>query len=96
MALMQILMKGPAERSTFFKVRETIQVNIVGVLYPCSEKKLAVLAFYTVFSFSFFLSQKDVFPSQYGAKFNAALKKLMWLFLSRLENALPKPSMEEV
>ncbi|XP_017549445.1 zinc finger protein 99-like [Pygocentrus nattereri] len=39
---------------------------------------------------------KNVFPLQYGAKFNMALKKLMWLFLSRLENALPQPTLEEI
>ncbi|KAB5542233.1 hypothetical protein PHYPO_G00089160 [Pangasianodon hypophthalmus] len=55
-ALVQILMKDPAERSIFFK---------------------------------------DVYPLQYGVKFNTALQKLMWLFLSRLENALPQPTMEE-
>ncbi|XP_053506573.1 zinc finger protein 845-like isoform X1 [Ictalurus furcatus] len=55
-ALVQILMKDPAERSIFFK---------------------------------------DVYPSQYGVKFNTALQKLMWLFLSRLENAIPQPTMEE-
>ncbi|XP_060759107.1 zinc finger protein 252-like isoform X3 [Neoarius graeffei] len=55
-ALVQILMKDPAERSIFFK---------------------------------------DVYPLEYGAKFNMALQKLMWLFLSRLENALPQPTMEE-
>ncbi|XP_036433316.1 zinc finger protein 845-like isoform X2 [Colossoma macropomum] len=56
-ALVQILIKDPAERSMFFK---------------------------------------DVFPSQYGAKFSTALKKLMWLFLSRLEDALPQPTLEEI
>ncbi|MCJ8743290.1 hypothetical protein PDJAM_G00092310 [Pangasius djambal] len=55
-ALVQILMKDPAERSIFFK---------------------------------------DVYPLQYGVKFNTALQKLMWLFLSRLENAFPQPTMEE-
>ncbi|XP_072529326.1 uncharacterized protein [Salminus brasiliensis] len=38
---------------------------------------------------------KDVFPLQYGVKFSAALKKLMWMFLCRLEKALPQPTMEE-
>ncbi|XP_027007584.2 zinc finger protein 160-like isoform X1 [Tachysurus fulvidraco] len=56
-ALVQFLMKDPAERSIFFK---------------------------------------DVYPTQYGVKFNTALQKLMWLFLSRLENALPQPTLEEV
>ncbi|XP_026859656.2 uncharacterized protein LOC113573536 isoform X2 [Electrophorus electricus] len=55
-ALVQILMKDPAEKSIFFK---------------------------------------DVFPLQYGVKFSNALKKLMWLFLSRLENVVPQPTFEE-
>ncbi|KAG7320316.1 hypothetical protein KOW79_016169 [Hemibagrus wyckioides] len=55
-ALVQILMKDPAERSVFFK---------------------------------------DVYPLQYGVKFSMALQKLMWLFLSRLVNALPQPTLEE-
>ncbi|XP_076860969.1 uncharacterized protein LOC143514074 [Brachyhypopomus gauderio] len=55
-ALVQTLMKDPAEKSIFFK---------------------------------------DVFPLQYGIKFNNALKKLMWQFLSGLENAVPPPTLEE-
>ncbi|KAM9468322.1 uncharacterized protein Hap1MRO34_014975 [Clarias gariepinus] len=55
-ALVQILMKDPAERTFFFK---------------------------------------NVYPLQYGVKFNTALQKLMWLFLSRLENAIPQPTIEE-
>ncbi|XP_046728789.1 zinc finger protein 14-like isoform X1 [Silurus meridionalis] len=38
---------------------------------------------------------KDVYPSQYGEKFNTALQKLMRWFLSRLENAFPQPTIEE-
>ncbi|KAK3518173.1 hypothetical protein QTP70_033268, partial [Hemibagrus guttatus] len=38
---------------------------------------------------------KDVYPLQYGVKFSTALQKMMWLFLSRLESALPQPTLEE-
>lgn len=44
----------------------------------------------------YFLFFKDVYPLQYGVKFSAALQKLMWLLLSRLQNALPQPTIEEV
>ncbi|KAM4614835.1 uncharacterized protein ACJ7VT_010072 isoform 3-T3 [Polymixia lowei] len=39
---------------------------------------------------------KDVFPVQYGARFDTTLQILVWEFLSRLEEFLPVPSFSEV
>ncbi|KAM4615644.1 TERF1-interacting nuclear factor 2-like [Polymixia lowei] len=38
---------------------------------------------------------KDVFPVQYGARFDTTLQILVWEFLSRLEEFLPVPSFSE-
>lgn len=41
------------------------------------------------------LSQ-EVFPVVYGPKYDLALERLIWTFVSRLEEVLPVPSIYEV
>ncbi|XP_028810071.1 zinc finger protein 160-like isoform X2 [Denticeps clupeoides] len=37
---------------------------------------------------------QEVFPVEYGAKFDSALQKLIWTFVTRLEEVLPVPTLE--
>ncbi|XP_030632419.1 zinc finger protein 546-like [Chanos chanos] len=39
---------------------------------------------------------QEVFPVEYGQKFDVALQKLMWVFLSKLEEALPMPNIAQI
>lgn len=39
---------------------------------------------------------QEVFPVEYGARFDTALKELMWELLSGLEKLLPVPDFQKV
>uniref|UniRef100_A0AAY4F017 C2H2-type domain-containing protein n=1 Tax=Denticeps clupeoides TaxID=299321 RepID=A0AAY4F017_9TELE len=39
---------------------------------------------------------QEVFPVEYGAKFDSALQKLIWTFVTRLEEVLPVPTLEMI
>lgn len=39
---------------------------------------------------------QEVFPVQYGAKYDAALHVLLWEMLTKLENMLPVPDLKQV
>lgn len=48
----------------------------------------AGLIFYTIF--------QAEFDSQYGAQYECALEKLLWEFLTRLDQLLPVPDLAQV
>lgn len=87
-ALVQLLLKDQAERNSFFEVSH-ISLSHVHDCVSC-----IYLQIYT--SDDQCCVFQAVYPVNFGVKFSTALKQLMWQFLSRLENALPQPTMEDV
>lgn len=94
------LLKEPAERELFFKVRS---FTIVLICSHVAAESFSI--FSTVFvlfknlasncEFNSLAWQED-FLVEYGPKFDQELEKLLWEFLLRLDRLLPIPSLSQV
>lgn len=81
-ALVLALLKDPVEKAYFFQVRHASVMVRWDWLICCLSPSVCV--------------SQEVFPLEYGARFDTALKELMWELLSCLENLLPVPDFKKV
>lgn len=82
--LVGTLLKDPAEREQFFKVRTVLCILSTDI---CGN----VMA-----NNSCFLAWQEEFPVDYGPVFDQELEKLLWEFLIRLDQLLPVPNLRQV
>lgn len=112
MVLVQNLLKNPAERKRFFQVFTSIQTSHSFHFLPTGIRKYLIfniLIFddYTENSAAskpshnavnsyMSLSLQEVFPVQYGTKFDTALQALTAGLVCKLEQLLPVPNLSQV
>lgn len=102
MVLVQNLLKNPTERKRFFRVNMLMWYYTGTGCNPCISSFVVSIVFrdmpFTVYNMvkHFFFPQQEVFPVQYGTKFDTALQTLIAGLVCKLEQLLPMPNLSQV
>lgn len=88
-ALIQTLLKEPAEREHFYQARQLHSKAslIVRCILSLLEYRVTIC---------YLCSPQEVFPTEYGLSYDTDMQLLVWEFLSKLEKLLPVPDLSQV
>lgn len=96
MVLVQNLLKSPTERKRFFKVSSSVLLLQKASVLHAEHRHMSAGSPAAVPLILTALSPQEVFPVQYGTKFDTALQALTAGLVCKLEQLLPVPNLSQV